>query len=117
MTRSCAGQKKEASVFCREALERADIGRKKYDAFLRDIDRITESVFCRMVVMSVTFSEALSDDDLYVIRNLHKMGQRLNQLFVQGRLKEDADALQTYMQFMTDFADIKTYYQIKVKKI
>lgn len=109
--------KKEASVFCREALERADIGRKKYDAFLKDIDRITESVFCRMVVMSVTFSEALSDDDLYVIRNLHKMGQRLNQLFVQGRLKEDADALQTYMQFMTDFADIKTYYQIKVKKI
>ena len=109
--------KKEASVFCREALERADIGRKKYYAFLKDIDRITEAQFSRMVVMSVTFTEALSDDDLYVIRNLHKMGQRLNQLFVQGRLKEDADALQAYMQFMKDFADVKTYYQIKVKKI
>ena len=109
--------KKEASVFCREALERADIGRKKYDAFLKDIDRITEAQFSRMVVMSVTFTEALSDDDLYVIRNLHKMGQRLNQLFVQGHLKEDADALLAYIQFMKDFADIKAHYQIKVKKI
>ena len=98
-------------------MQRADIGWKKYDAFLKDIDRITEAQFSRMVVMSVTFTEALSDDDLYVIRNLHKMGQRLNQLFVQGRLKEDADALQAYMQFMKDFADVKTYYQIKVKKI
>ena len=109
--------KKEASVFCREALQRADIGKKKYDAFLKDIDRITESEFCRIVVLSVTFTEALSDDDLYIIRNLHKMGQRLNQLFVQGRLKEDTDALQAYMLFMKDFAAIKTYYQIKVKKI
>ena len=69
------------------------------------------------MISAKSFTEALSDDDLYVIRNLHKMGQRLNQLFVQGRLKEDADALQAYMQFMKDFADVKTYYQIKVKKI
>ncbi|MBP3256811.1 MAG: hypothetical protein J6M23_02270 [Bacteroidales bacterium] len=109
--------KKEASVFCREALERADIGRKKYDAFLKDIDRITESVFCRMVVMSVTFTEALSDDDLYVIRNLHKLGQRLNQLFLQGHLAKEADALREYNSFVANFADIKEYYQKKVKKL
>ena len=109
--------KKEASVFCREALERADIGRKKYEAFLKDIDRITEAQFCRMVVMSVTFTEALTQEELYVIRNLHKLGQRLNQLFLQGHLAKEADALREYNSFVANFADIKEYYQKKVKKL
>ena len=108
--------KAEASAFCRTALQRADIGKEKYEVFLKDIDRITESEFCRMVALSVTFTEALTREELYVIRNLHKLGQRLNQLFVQGRLAKEADALREYNRFVADFADIKEYYQKKVKK-
>ena len=56
-------------------------------------------------------------EELYIIRNLHKLGQRLNQLFVQGRLAKKADALREYNRFVADFADIKEYYQKKVKKL
>jgi len=109
--------KTEASAFCRKAMQQAEISGEKYEVFLKDIERITESEFCRMVVLSATFTEALSDEELYIIRNLHKMGQRLNQLFVQGHLKDDVNAKLAYTQFMKDFADIKAYYQIKLKKL
>ena len=109
--------KVEASAFCRRAMQQVEISGEKYEVFLKDIDRITESEFCRMVVLSVTFTEALTEEELYVIRNLHKLGQRLNQLFVQGRLAKEADALREYNNFVADFADIKEFYQKKVKKL
>ena len=106
-----------AADYCREALLRCDIHKARYCSFLKDIDTLTHSEFCRMVVLSVTFTEALTEEELYVIRNLHKLGQRLNQLFVQGRLAKEADALREYNSFVADFADIKEFYQKKVKKL
>lgn len=96
---------------------RCDIGEAKYSSFLRDIDSLTHSEFCRMVVLSTTMVEALSDDERYVIQNLHKMGQRLNQLFVQGKLNSHVNALAEYTAFMADFAEIKAYYQKKVRRL
>lgn len=90
----------------------------KYSSFLRDIDSLTHSEFCRMVVLSTTMVEALSDDERYVIQNLHKMGQRLNQLFVQGKLNSHVNAQAAeYTAFMADFAEIKAYYQKKVRRL
>ncbi len=109
--------RQRAAEFCRAALIRCDIGEAKYTSFLRDIDSLTHSEFCRMVVLSTTMVEAISDDERYVIQNLHKMGQRLNQLFVQGKLNSHVNALAEYNAFMADFAEIKAYYQKKVRRL
>ena len=109
--------RQRAAEFCREALVRCDIGQAKYSSFLRDIDTLTHSEFCRMVVLSTTMVEAISDDERYVIQNLHKLGQRLNQLFVQGKLNSHVNALAEYNAFMADFAEIKSYFQKKVKQL
>ena len=71
----------------------------------------------RELLPVASFAECFTEEELYVIRNLHKLGQRLNQLFVQGRLAKEADALREYNSFVADFADIKEFYQKKVKKL
>lgn len=106
-----------AAEFCREALMRCDVSQTRYNSFLKDIDSLTHSEFCRMVTMSATMVEAITPEERHVILNLHKLGQRINQLFVQGKLCSHVDALAAYTEFMNDFADIKTYYQKRVRKL
>ena len=103
--------------YCREALLRCDIHKARYCSFLKDIDTLTHSEFCRMVVMSSDVVSALSPEERHIIINLHKLGQRLNQLFVQGKLGSNINALAQYNAFMADFAEIKSYFQKKVKQL
>jgi len=37
----------------------------------------------RELLPVASFAECFTEEELYVIRNLHKLGQRLNQLFVR----------------------------------
>ena len=106
-----------AADYCREALLRCDIHKARYNSFLKDIDTLTHSEFCRMVVMSSDVVSALSPEERHIIINLHKLGQRLNQLFVQGKLGSNINALAQYNAFMADFAEIKSYFQKKVKQL
>ena len=109
--------KKVASAFCRDALLRADIDQPKYDSFLKDIDRITVSEFARMVCLSVTLSEALQDEERKALMGLHKLGQRVNQLFRQGGLRDDVDARAEYHTFLQEFRKIKDYFNDKIARI
>lgn len=52
-----------AADYCREALLRCDIHKARYCSFLKDIDTLTHSAFCRMVVMSSDVVSALSPED------------------------------------------------------
>lgn len=66
-----------AADYCREALLRCDIHKARYNSFLKDIDTLTHSEFCRMVVMSSNVVSALSPEERHIIINLHKLGQKV----------------------------------------
>lgn len=72
--------------------------------------------YCREAVLKGAISPVLGDEDRYILLNLHKLGIRVNQLFIQGGLKRDVRAKEEYEAFVAEFKRIKDYFNEKTER-
>lgn len=77
----------------------------------------TATQYCKEAVFNAKVQAAIPDEERHALMNLHKLGQRVSQLFVQGSLKKNVAALAEFNAFVADFKRIKEYLKDKASRL